>query len=117
MSERKCPVCGEVMEVGIKYIDDTFDNWCSNDSCPSVGDYGHLVIPQNYKTEADRLTARVAELEMELKSEKEQGIWWAGQCGKSDANANDLRRELAAAKAEVAGLKEYIDHYIEVNKP
>jgi chromosome segregation ATPase len=120
MSERKCPVCGEIMI----HTDLTDMDRCNNPTCGDM----HVLIPPNYQTYADRLTAqlselqrcydmsikdrseslndrqilaaRVAELERELKSEKEQGIWWAGQCGKSDANANDLRRELAAAKAE-----------------
>jgi hypothetical protein len=85
MSDRKCPVCGEIMI----HTDLTDMDRCNNPTCGDM----HVLIPPNYQTYADRLAARVAELERENKAMKILDDNWLKLC-------NELKAELAAAKAE-----------------
>jgi hypothetical protein len=98
MSEKKCPVCGEIMI----HTDLTDMDRCNNPTCGDM----HVLIPPNYQTYADRLAARVAELEArELQARELQARelpkFILDQC-------NEIQRltsELAAAKAEIRQLK------------
>jgi hypothetical protein len=118
---RKCPVCGEIMI----HTDLTDMDRCNNPTCGDM----HVLIPPNYQTYADRLAARVAELEMENRAmlfrQKESG----GSCFPPNSlekqlelteihneslkkqseelfdRIEDVAAELAAAKEEIRQLK------------
>jgi regulator of replication initiation timing len=99
MSEKKCPVCGEVMLtscLGDRHI------FCPNMSCKTSS------IPVVIYENADRLAARVAELEAERKWHIEQlGRLKKANEGLAVENArlkNNI--EIEALKAELAAMEE-----------